>query len=256
MEVKTNVNATWFYLSNLLRHWPESASEVNTTISTLQQLYSNAPRFMRYPDGPFGSKRPYLVFRSHLLSDEDNFRMAKENIESTGMYLDQNMDETYLKFILEFYFGWAATSKPHHNDAWVKYVRHQFGKNDLIPILDNMTWPEEIDRLPGDWSLRDPELILFANRNYFYVYDYSHDDLMKAGSTLEEVYNGLLKRKWSHDAEDEKWWPSEKSTGFEYNTDYYFPMWHRRMENGKMTSSLVETLRDFKPKISNESHTL
>ena len=250
MELKTDIKPTWVHLNDLLRNWPESASQVDATINALQQLYPNAPPFMRYPDCAFPSARPYIVFRSHLLSDEDNFQMAKENIESTGRRLDQKTDEKFLKFILEFSFGWAATSKPHRNDAWVKYVRHVFGKNDLVPILDEMTWPEEIDRLPGDWSPGDPRLILFANRSYFYVYDYELDNLFRAGSTLEEVYNGLAEGKWFYVTEPENWWPMEPEIYFEYHNEDYFPRWDWHVKNGKIIStSLVGGLRDFKSNI-------
>ena len=81
------------------------------------------------------------------------------------------------------------------------------------------SYPEEILSLPGDWTPAVPDLMLLTDGSYTYEFD----NLLRAGSTLEEVYNGLVERKWFYGTDMDKWWPSEPPTGFEYNTEDYFP---------------------------------
>jgi hypothetical protein len=113
------LNVSWAGLSQLLCKYPETAAEVEATIEALNKLYPDAPPYMRYQDCAFPRKRPYTVLRSHMLSDTENLRMAKENIEIAGNKLPPT-EEKALESVLQYWFGWAATSKRHHNDAWMQ----------------------------------------------------------------------------------------------------------------------------------------
>ena len=124
-------------------------------------------------------------------------KTAVENVKKAGHTLDSN-NEKYLRYVLCFFTGWSATSNEHQNDTWIKYIQHRFSHiENLIPILDDMTWPEEISSLPSGYGPGVPVFMLFANKDYFFVYYYEFDELLRAGSTLEEVYSGLHRRKWS-----------------------------------------------------------
>jgi hypothetical protein len=114
-------------------------------VAALQTLYPQVPGpFINYPDSPFSEEKPYQVCRSHLINDTQNVQMAVENIKATGRPFDSS-DKKYLHYILQSPFGWSATWKSHQNDSWVKHVQYRFPHvKNLQPILDDMTWPEEV----------------------------------------------------------------------------------------------------------------
>jgi hypothetical protein len=60
-----------------------------------------------------------------------------------------------------------------------------------MPILDDITYEEEIRRMPKYICVESATTILLASKTQYYVYDVEDDHLLDAGSTLEEVYNGL-----------------------------------------------------------------
>ena len=63
---------------------------------------------------------------------------------------------------------------------------HQYPHIDkLQPILDDMTWPEEIQLLAGDYGPGSPGYLLFANAEAFYFYHFDGDALFRAGNTLK-----------------------------------------------------------------------
>lgn len=66
--------------------------------------------------------------------------------------------------------------------------------------------------------------MLFANKDYFFVYYYEFDELLRAGLMLEEVYSGLYGRRWScSDVSKEERWLSESDNGEEYDIGIIFP---------------------------------
>jgi hypothetical protein len=240
------VEPSWGGLSNLLNDYPSTASEVESMVADLQTLYPQVPGpFINYPDGPFPEEKPYLVCRSHLVNNAQNLQIAVENIKATGRLLDPS-DEKHLHYILQFPYGWSATWKSHQNDSWVKYIQYRFPHvKNLQPILDDMTWPEEVHLFPVGYVAPSPMFMLFANEESFYLYYYEYDELLKAGKTLEEVYFGLRDRKWWLGKDR---FFSEPDNGEEYNIENYFPDWVRReLENGNRVYVLIDPILDFKP---------
>jgi len=237
---------SWCRLDDLLKQYPSSEREVEAMVKALRTLCPQIPGpFINYPDGPFPAKRPYRVHRTHLIHDELNFQTAVENITKSGHSLNST-DVKYLRDVLCFFTGWSATSLKHHNDAWVKYIQHRFLQiKNLFPILDDMTWPEEISSLPSEYGPGVPFFILFANKDYFFIYYYEFDELLRAGSTLEEVYQGLDQSKWSSMANER--WLSEPDNGEEYETGNYFPEWKSLTAEGKSGWGLIYPQQDFIP---------
>src|SRR5208282_4392924 len=93
----------------------------------------------------------------------------------------------------------------YHEDSWVHYIKHQFSHiENLHPILDDMTWPEEVQLFVDEYGPGYPGYLLFANPTSFYFYVYDGDYLLKAGDTLEEVYWGLRQRRWT-DKSSRRW---------------------------------------------------
>jgi hypothetical protein len=250
MAVETNCRLrsgpSWAQLSDLLNDYPRTAYKVELMVTALQILYPQVPGpFINYPDGPFPEEKPYLVTRSHLTNDAQNVQMTIENIKAAGRPLDSS-DEKYLHYILRSPFSWSATWKSHQNDSWVKHVQYRFPHvKNLRPILDDMTWPEEVHLFPAGYGPQYPMYMLFANEESFYLYFCELDGLWKTGRTLEELYFGLLNRNWWQ-------WKDkfflEPHNGEKYNLDNYFPNWkRRRLENGKRVYVLAHPIINFKP---------
>ena len=206
------------------------------------------------PDGPWPAAKPYYVHKSHIMTEDENYRITVENIARTGRTLDEE-EAKYLRYLLCYPSGWSATSPLHHDDSWVHYIQHRFSHIDkLRPILDDMTWPEEIPLLASDYGPGFPQYLLFANAETFYFYKFDGDGLFRAGNTLKEVYYGLLQRRWAGEDETREMWFVEPDNGEEYDPYDYFPFWRGAFdENGGETEVLAYPLRPFIPRLAVDS---
>src|SRR5947207_14382996 len=76
---------------------------------------------------------------------------------------------------------------------------------NIHPILDDMTWPQEVGQLSKGYGPGSPTFYSICKRHvFFYIYYYEMDELLKAALTLEEVYSGLRDQRWSL-IDDEGW---------------------------------------------------
>ena len=241
--------ATWVGLAELLEHYPATVDEVNSTVLALKLLYPWIPGpHINYPDGPWPSEKPRYVHKTHLTQDHANFRIALDNIAKTSRSLDES-EKQYLRSILCFNSGWSATHPSHHEDSWIQCIRHRFPSIENIhPILDDMTWPEEIDRFPSGYGAGGPGYLLLANSTAFYFYYYDTEELLNAGTTLEQVYWGLREQKWRYQNPPKRRWIVEPDNGEEYDMDDYFPIWkYEWHEDGRMSNVLAFPLQHFVP---------
>ena len=110
-----------------------------------------------------------------------------------------------------------------------------------------MTWPEEVGLFPSGYGAGGPGYLLLANSKAFYFYYYDTEELLNAGTTLEEVYWGLRDRKWCYQTPAEERWVVEPDNGEEYNTDDYFPMWTHEWHEGQWSDVLATPLQPFIP---------
>jgi hypothetical protein len=117
------------------------------------------------------------------------FISAVENIERTGRILDDE-DKKYLRWILTWYSGWSATPLTHFDDEGFQFLRYSYADLQLEPILDDITFPEEVAWLPDRDQIGEPCFILLASPTRYYIYVLD-GELFDAGATLKEVYEGL-----------------------------------------------------------------
>ena len=120
------------------------------------------------------------------------FISAVENIERTGQSLSEE-DRKYLRWLLDWYYGWSATPSAHLEDGCFKFIQYCHPNLQLEPILDDITFPEEVPWMPPGCKrhITEPFFILLASPTHYYLYvafDYSMYD---AGTTLKGVYEGL-----------------------------------------------------------------
>lgn len=244
--------------SKLLEAHSNTENVVESTILALQGAFpSIPPPQINLPDGPWPTAKPRYIHKTHIMTEAENCQLAIENITRAGKTLDES-ETKFLQYILCYPSGWSATSPNHHEDSWVHYIKHQFSHiENLQPILDDMTWPEEIKRLPEGYGPGFPEYLLLANSESFYFYLFDPECLFRAGNTLEEVYWGLRQRRWV-DKDSRRWcgeddshemWDIEADNGEEYDQYDYFPVWRGEEEDGRRTHVLSYPLLPFIPHV-------
>jgi len=133
---------------------------------------------------------------------------ANNVVKATGQGLSPE-DEKYLQIILTHNSGWGATYPEHMEDPWVMYVNKDHHVNGLIPILDSMTYHEELEYLWPKRLIQTPSFFLLFSEGSFYVLWCGvsrYPTLYKAGKCLKDVYVGL-KNYWYIESEDRLWLP-------------------------------------------------
>ena len=186
-----------------LRTLLETESETSeSVILAMKELSRFSPDIQAIPKGVWPeAPTSLLCIKTHLKS---TFVDAAKLIEKTGRNLSTT-DEKYLHLILTHSCGWSATYPEHMNDEWVKYFETRYPQlKGLMPILDSMTYQEELARFPDGFSFNSPHFFLLATPDCYYVYDATdgEDELRIAGNTLEEVYTGLMEYRWAETSED------------------------------------------------------
>jgi hypothetical protein len=130
---------------------------------------------------------PHFRKNTHLTN---LFCSALSNVHRAGRTVSDG-EHKFLLLVLSYWRGWSATSVQHMQDPAFCYIRHRWSNLDLHPILDNMTYEEEVHWMPKYIICGRATTLLFASKDRYYVYETETDSLMDAGATLEEVYNGL-----------------------------------------------------------------
>lgn len=237
---------TFAYLRDLLELYPLSAYDIGTAVSALQTRYPNYPcSQINYPDGPWPREKPYFVVHSHLSNDAS---MAVHNLRLAGRTLNET-EEKYLHLLLQHWCGWSATSVAHHNDSWIKYIQHHFRQYEghtLFPVLDTISLPEEVDLFPPGLAPSSPTFLLLADSTSYYFYIFDTDELLRAGSSLEEVYNGLREAK--HFIQGENKWMVMPHSGIEYDYPCYFPQWGSNGNRRERQWRLYDPIEEFVPR--------
>jgi len=241
------IKAPWNNLPDLLQHYPSTAEEVEAVIRIIRELYPAIPTpKIIYPGGGWHLDKPVYVHKSHLIQEAENFETALANVATKRMTVDSSEERIFLRHLLEHPFGWSATIPSHHNDAWVHYLRHVFTLPDLTPVLDDMTWEEEVKLLPYGYGIGGPRYLLFIDSAGYYFYAFEMDELWRARKSLEEVYLGIRERRWWVGSENP--WERVQDNGEDYEHYDYFPVWRGGVEeNGTNNFRLAYSLRDFTP---------
>lgn len=168
----------------------------------------------------------HLIAQTHLYS---TFEDAVTNIEATGRSLSLS-DEKYLRLLLTHHCGWSATYPERLNDPWVKFFHESYPQlKGLVPILDSMTYVEELIDLPDGFEPSRPEFFLLATSDSYYVYNFEEMGgcygLLCAGNSLEGVYTGMNEGKWAGWNDDD--WEVEEAAHYS-NPEKYFHSYYRK----------------------------
>jgi len=182
-----------------------------------------------------------VTVQTHLKS---TFADAINRLKATGRTLSPK-DEKYLRLLLTHWCGWSATYPEQMNAPWwadffpVSYPQLK----GLVPILDSMTYMEELIDFPDGHHFKAPQFFLLATPDCYFVYDATdaEEGLLSAGETLEEVYHGLKEWRWAESSEDPWDLVEEEGCG-----DPSFPIYHRN-ENGNFENWAVGARREEYP---------
>jgi len=119
---------------------------------------------------------------------------AREHLQNRKN--SDSSEQSFLRHLLEDPFGLSATTPAHHNDSWVHYLRHLYMLPHLVPILDEMTWPEDIQLLPHVYGIGTSQFTLLADSDMFYFFNLDGHALYAAGTTVEVVNWGVGNGGW------------------------------------------------------------
>jgi hypothetical protein len=205
----------------LLESHSARSAEVCAALADLQD-FSPVPPSEIVDQDVWGLASAKLRINSHLKSD---FQEAVSNIERAGQIVTPE-DEKYLRLVLKHPCGWSATDSKHAQDSWVHFLRIEYPHiNGLMPVLDSLVWPEEINQLPkGCYPGPITSMFLLANHEAFYVSIMGGEGLMRAGVTLQEVYLGLKACRFWRTREGD-WVEEQISASSHLNEEDYFPQY-------------------------------
>jgi hypothetical protein len=177
----------------LLRTHPASSTVVSGALHSLR-TYSSIPPVEIVERGVWATPTDQLIVRTHIRCELSD---AVSNIQKAG--IDLSLDDLkYLGLILTHWCGWAPTPPNHIDGSWIRYLQAEYSHlHPLVPILDTLVWPEELQNYPNGRFPRTPWLFLLASSESFYVYDFQNCYLCCAGTrSLEKLYVGLKEQRF------------------------------------------------------------
>jgi hypothetical protein len=216
----------------LLKIHDDNSEVVMSAMKDLRS-FSPLPPIEIIPKGVWPYYKCRVNVKTHLKS---TFADTINLIKASGRTLSPD-EEKYLHLLLTHPYGWSATSPDHMEDSWVKFFHIRYPQlKGLVPILDNVTYVEELKYFPEGHAPLDPRFFLLATPESYYVYDLRDgmDALFEAGNTLEEVYNGMKVWRWADTCDEEMWDIVDEEEWIEVFD--YFPFYYRKV-NGNFEKS-------------------
>jgi hypothetical protein len=220
-----------YHLQKLLRRHNESSKKTISAFNNFKASYPLLPMEIA-PADVWPNEGPSISVKTHLKS---TFSHAADLLSSTGRTLNSD-DEKHLRFLLTHQCGWSATYPEHMIDSWVEYFRICHPNLNLVPILDSMTYVEELALLPEGMRPIRPQFFLLANEDSYFVYDATdgEETLFHAGRTLEEVYTGMRDWRWAEVSDN--MWEVVRDQKYVLSSSY-FPVYFRE-EDGTISCSI------------------
>ena len=225
-------NVTRSHILDLLETHCETSDQITSAMKQWNSVSALPISVVPKSAWPNGDAR--IRIQTHIkstLADALNLLRATGRVVSTA-------DEKYLSLLLTHSCGWSATYLEQMGESWVQFFHEQYPQlKNLTPILDSMTYPEELIEFPAGYDIvRQPEFFLLATPDSYFIYNATDgvDGLRPAGATLEEVYNGMKDWRWADSSEDP--WDFVDDVGC-LGPELYFPAYDR-LENGNFGMSV------------------
>ena len=157
---------------------------------------------------------------------------AISNVETITERKLNDEEREQLRKISFHWCSWSPTAPDHRNDSWVRYLRYAYPElKGLQPILDPLTWSDEIAVYPIGYVPIPPVLFLLATSRKFYVYNYQDDTMFFAGETLAGVLDGLMEERY---IEQPMWEDIPRAANaMNEDSDAYFPVYDNVMHTSQ-----------------------
>jgi hypothetical protein len=223
-------------ISLLDRHSP-SSPQVSTALERLTAHYVLPPVQVVEPE-VWGA----TFFRRNIHIKADYSAAAANIVRITGRRMSSDEGKT-LRLLLTHPCGWSATYPSHVEDTWVRYVQAlpKVPIEGLYPILDSLTWQEDIENYPPGCLPIDPSFFLFASSQKYYVYHFDNDDMFCAGDSLLDVYEGMKVGRF-HGNKEGDWMELERHPAVEHMmADDFFPVYGI----ARNAITLVQPIKNF-----------
>jgi hypothetical protein len=171
-------------ISSLLR----SNGHSSDVQESLRQLAFSLPF---HPTPQIISGPPLNWGYAHVRVDKHLHSTFDDAVNNIGASISER-EKSYLQYLIQHPCGWSATPKQHRNASGFRYLSKLYPQiRGLRPVLDDTVWPEEAKYFPSTMGISGPNWILFASVSGYYCYKFDYLTLFHAGSTLEEVFNGM-----------------------------------------------------------------
>src|SRR5271169_1297737 len=127
------------HLHELLCKHNESSKTIISALNNFKASYPLLPIEIASGD-VWPNEGPSISVKTHLKSTLSD---ATSLLNNTGRTLNAD-DEKYLRLLLTHRCGWSATYPDHMKDSWVEFFHLCHPNLNLVPILDSMTYAEEL----------------------------------------------------------------------------------------------------------------
>lgn len=218
-SIPNSSRAFWDLETALESHEPSSDIVQNALQTlTLALPFQSPPQIVFGGGGPWGPdwKRPCIRIDHYRHSTfEDAVKNCRTPLSERA--------QMFLGYLLQHNSGWSATPSHHMNAPGFRYMNMLFGHmGGLYPVLDAIVWPEDARYIRGMWPDTGSHSLFVSQAGAYYVYDFLDFRLLKAGGTLEEVFNGM--KAWRHQTDPEDGgWDDEDFEAENDEVDLYFP---------------------------------
>jgi hypothetical protein len=204
-------------LDDLLLELPPDNESVQAALATLAASlpYHDAPQIIS--GHPWDFPVPLIRINCHLFGDlEDAVRNIPRNLSER--------EKMFLRFLIMSPCDWSPTPQNRHTANGFKCLNQVYSKvGPLYPVLDSVVWPEHAAYYPPTLRPGEPDYILLASADSYYLYKFDGNSLLKAGKTLEEVFYGMKADKHEYWGPEDQGWERVEDNEDDPDPFFYFP---------------------------------
>jgi hypothetical protein len=224
-------------ISYLLDHSPDP-SDAEAKLLAFNEKWSDVPPVEIVP-GELWNRATFVRYGVRFTKKED----AINNLIASGRAISAD-EEKFVEYLMTYLY-WSPSDPQHMDEPCFQFLRWRFRHlGHLYPIFDDILWPEVVENIPITGYVNDPLRTLFAGKDYYYIYHSEDDSMLRAGKTLEEVYEGLKagKEGWGDDL-----WEDEEEDPSGWEGWWGFPCWNEDREAGRWVLRAGVRVEPFVP---------
>jgi hypothetical protein len=206
----------------------QDPAQVEAMLLAFNERWSSVPPVKIVPGELWNRRRPFVRHSARFTRKED----AINNLTAAGRTVSGD-DEKYIEYLMTYpFFVWSPSDSQHMDEPGFHFLRWRYAHlGYLYPIFDDVIWPEVVENIPASGRAEDSFRMMFAGKDYYYVYDSEDQIMFRAGKTLEDVYEGLKAGKGRWCATDQ--WEVETPAPTVLFQWHSFPKWDKPRDGGR-----------------------